>query len=125
VAAAGRSVRPEIGAVFNQEAFFRICAAWGAARVAPGSKTPVSAIPTLILTGEYDPITPPDFGRRAGQTLANSFLFEFPGVGHNVSGGSPCAHTIMLRFLDDPTRRPDADCIAQMGPPAWIIPPAP
>jgi pimeloyl-ACP methyl ester carboxylesterase len=126
VAAARRRVRPEIGDVFTQEAFFRICSAWGAARVSPSIKAPVvSAIPTLILAGQYDPITPPDFGRIAGRTLRNSVVFEFPGVGHYAGSGSPCAHAIMLQFLNNPEQRPDAACIDQMGPPSWIIPPTP
>ena len=125
VAAARPRVRPEIGDVFTQEDFLRVCAAWAAARVSPSIKTPVvSAIPTLILAGQYDPITPPDFGRIAGRTLRNSVVFEFPGVGHYAGNGSPCAHAIMMQFLNAPTRRPDAGCIAQMKPPAWIIPPA-
>jgi hypothetical protein len=78
----------------------------------------------LILAGQYDPITPPEFGRIAARTLRNSFAFEFPGIGHYVMGGSPCAATIMTQFLRNPTRRPDAGCIAQMGPPQWVIPSA-
>jgi pimeloyl-ACP methyl ester carboxylesterase len=124
VAAAGRRVRPEIAAVFTQEDFFRICAKWGAAHVSPSIKTPVvSATPTLILAGGYDPITPPEFGRIAARTLRNSFVYEFPGVGHAVTQGSACAHLIMLQFLNDPTLRPEASCIRQMRPPAWVIPP--
>jgi len=125
VAAALRRVRSEIGDVFTQEDFFRTCAAWGAARLSPSIKTPVhSTIPTLILAGQFDPATPPEYGRIAAKTLPNSFFFEFPGVGHNVRPGSPCAHGIMMQFLKTPTRRPDAGCIAQMKPPAWVIPPA-
>jgi pimeloyl-ACP methyl ester carboxylesterase len=124
VAAARRRVRPEIGDIFTQDAFFRTCEAWGAARVSPSIKTPVvSPVPALILAGQYDPATPPDWGRIAGRTLPDSLFFEFPGVGHYVRVGSPCAHAIMLQFLNNPTRRPDAGCIAQMGPPSWIIPP--
>jgi pimeloyl-ACP methyl ester carboxylesterase len=126
VARAGRRVRSEIADVFTFESVFRVCSEWGAARISPSIKTPVvSAIPTLILAGQYDPATPPEFGRIASRTLRNSFFFEFPGVGHYVGGGSPCAHDIMLQFLNDPKQRPDAACIDQMGPPAWIIPPAP
>jgi pimeloyl-ACP methyl ester carboxylesterase len=124
VAAARRPVRPEIGDVFTQEDLFRTCAAWGAARVSPSIKTPVvSPIPTLILAGQFDPATPPRYGLQAGRTLPQSFFFEFPGVGHNVGFGSPCAHAIMMQFLKTPTRRPDDGCIADMGPPSWVIPP--
>jgi pimeloyl-ACP methyl ester carboxylesterase len=126
VAAARARVRREIGDVFTQEDFFRVCGQWGAARVSPSIKNPVvSSIPTLILAGQYDPITPPSFGGIAGRTLRNSFVFEFPGVGHYVRGASPCAHAIMMQFLANPERRPNAGCIDQMGPPPWVIPPLP
>ncbi|MGD9891437.1 MAG: alpha/beta fold hydrolase [Dehalococcoidia bacterium] len=125
VAAARQRVRPEIGDIFTQEDFFRVCSTWGAARLLPTVKLPVvSAIPTLILSGQYDPITPPAYGRMVARTLLRSTFFEFPGVGHVTTGGFACAHSIMLQFLANPTRRPDAACIAQMGPPEWIIPAA-
>ncbi len=35
-----------------------------------------SNIPTLILTGEYDPVTPPHWGELAAETLSQSYYFE-------------------------------------------------
>jgi pimeloyl-ACP methyl ester carboxylesterase len=82
----------------------------------------VSDTPALILAGEYDPLTAPLYGTIAGRTLRNSHVFEFPAIGHDAQRGSPCAHAMMMDFLANPTVAPSAACIADMQPPAWVIP---
>ncbi len=72
-----------------------------------------SSVPTLVLEGQFDPITPPVFGERVASNLPNSFYFEFPGIGHG-SFTAECPDTIVSQFLDDPTKQPDASCIASM-----------
>jgi pimeloyl-ACP methyl ester carboxylesterase len=99
------------------------CDEWGAAPFDPRDGAPlVSNIPTLILAGEYDPTTPPLFGRRVGETLENSFYFEFPGEGHAPSAGDSCALGIALAFIDDPALEPDSACIAEMDGPHFVVP---
>ena len=123
VAAARKTVRPEIVAALSEHARLRICAGWGAAQIPPSAATPVvSDVQTLILAGEYDPLTPPRYATVAGRTLRNSDWFQFPAMGHNLQRSSPCAHQMIMEFLADPTRTPDAGCIAEMPPPAWVIP---
>jgi pimeloyl-ACP methyl ester carboxylesterase len=121
--AAQRGVRTEIAQAFNEESRFRICAGWGATEPRPSAARPVASdVPTLILAGEYDPRTPPAYAQIAGRSLRNSWSFVFPGIGHFITRLSPCAHRVMIDFLADPALRPDASCIADMGPPAWFIP---
>jgi pimeloyl-ACP methyl ester carboxylesterase len=123
VAAARRTVRPEIVLALDEEARLRICEAWGAAESRSSARTPVvSDAPALILAGEYDPLTPPDYGVITGRTLRNSYLFEFPAVGHNVHRSTPCAHSMMMAFLANPDVAPDAACIEGLPPPAWVVP---
>ncbi len=123
VAAARRNVRREIAEALSDDARLRICEGWGTAQVQPRAVAPVvSDVPTLILAGEYDPLTPPLYAQIAGRTLRNSRWFEFPGIGHNVQRSSPCAHSMMIEFLADPSRAPDASCIGSMQPPVWFIP---
>ncbi len=122
VLAARRNVRPEIAHAFYEDSRLRICAGWGAVQPRPAAGAPVvSRLPTLILAGEYDPLTPPRYATIAGRTLHNSRSFVFPAVGHNVQRASPCAHSMMINFLATSTA-PDASCIASMGPPVWFIP---
>ena len=124
VSAARRNVRPEIAAALREDARLRICAGWGAAQPRPRAATPVvSDVPTLILAGEYDPLTPPRYARIAGRTLRNSTWFKFPAMGHNLQRSAPCAHQMTMEFLANPRLTPDASCIAEMPPPEWVLPP--
>jgi pimeloyl-ACP methyl ester carboxylesterase len=95
--------------------FFGICENWPVEQADPVLKEPVvSDIPTLILEGEFDPVTPLVYAEQVAKHLANSYLYEFPGIGHNILLGSACARSISDQFLDDPTSEPDASCIAEM-----------
>jgi pimeloyl-ACP methyl ester carboxylesterase len=92
-----------------------VCQFWGMKAVPAVQKQPVtSSIPTLILEGEDDPVTPPPNGLLVAQTLSKSYFFLFPGVGHGVASAKPsyiCANEIMNAFWDNPTEKPDASCI--------------
>jgi pimeloyl-ACP methyl ester carboxylesterase len=122
--AARRTVRPEIVDALSEDARLRICAGWGAAQVPRRAEAPVvSDVPTLVLAGEYDPLTPPSYGEIAGRTLTNSSQFHFPGIGHAVVPTSPCGRAIMIGFLSASGQAPDAHCLAGMGTPAWVVPP--
>lgn len=119
---------PEIRNLFDSspnlgEPIFTICETWGAKEADPIENEPVSSdIPTLVLAGEYDPITPPAWGEMVAESLSNSFYLEFSGVGHGVSiSGGECPLSIALAFLDDPTTEPDRSCVAQMSRPAFIV----
>jgi pimeloyl-ACP methyl ester carboxylesterase len=95
--------------------FFGICQNWPVEEADPAIKEPVvSDIPTLILEGEFDPVTPRVYAEEVAAHLSESYLYEFPGVGHNILLGSPCARDIAGRFLEDPTAEPNVSCIDRM-----------
>jgi len=60
----------------------------------------ISDIPTLVLAGEYDPITPPEWGQRVAERLPNSVYVEFPVSGHGVSSSEGCGQTVVIDFLN-------------------------
>ena len=93
-----------------------ICEEWGAAPFDPIEGQPViSDIPTLVLAGEFDPITPVYYAQTVADTLLNSYFFEFPAQGHGVSlWQSECAANIARTFVIAPWAVPDANCIANM-----------
>jgi pimeloyl-ACP methyl ester carboxylesterase len=94
------------------------CGIWHVKGVGPSEKTAVrSAIPTLVLEGQYDPVTPPKNGQLVARSLSRSFYFEFPGTGHGVFVSNRCPFTVWHAFLNDPIHRPDASCIASMRRP--------
>jgi pimeloyl-ACP methyl ester carboxylesterase len=74
---------------------FTICDLWGVDDADPIENEPVSSdIPTLVLAGEYDPITPPVWGEMVAANLSQSFFFEFPrcGARREYRGRMPAQH---------------------------------
>ncbi len=100
-----------------------LCGLWRVGEADSRENQPVhSDIPTLILAGSYDPITPPAWGMRAAETLSSSYFYEFPGYGHGVSVLGGCPTSITQAFLDNPTVAPDGSCIAGIGTPTFTVP---
>jgi len=100
-----------------------ICDVWGAGRAGAREELPVASdVPALVLAGEYDPITPPRWGRAAAEHLPNSYFFEFPGIGHAAVFAHSCPERIALAFLDRPRSEPPATCLARMRGPQFEVP---
>jgi pimeloyl-ACP methyl ester carboxylesterase len=99
-------------------ASFNGCATWAVESLDSAQKEPVtSSTPTLLLAGEYDPITPPSNATLVAGTLSTSYTFVFPGTGHWVGLSHPCPLSIVQEFYDHPQQKPDASCIASMKEP--------
>ena len=95
---------------------YQICQDWNSGQADPIENEPVySQVPTLILAGEFDPITPPEWGLQVKRSLDDSYYFEFPGVGHGASTVEGCPRQITLDFVEDPKRAPDSTCIDGMS----------
>jgi pimeloyl-ACP methyl ester carboxylesterase len=111
---------PESAAEHNPCA---ICEDWNVPQAGPSAKQPLASdIPTLILEGEFDPVTPPEYGELLAGHLPNSYLFTLPGAGHNVLTANECARELVGAFLDDPNRAPGASCIDEMTGVAFDVP---
>lgn len=103
------------GSLFELGNASEFCVAWGAGKADPIENRPVtSSIPALVMAGRFDPITPPDYGRRTAEHLGNAWLVEFPTLAHGVSTVEGCPRSIMLDFLADPFVEPDDACLADM-----------
>lgn len=111
--------------IFN-EAFLEVCAAWNLTAPNPIENEPVtSPIDSLIIAGEYDPVTPSQWGALAAATLENSFIVPtYPRGGHVPSVDSPCLASIVAAFLDAPDQEPDTTCIAAEAPLPFVVTPA-
>lgn len=94
-----------------------VCASWPAARAPEDFYEPVrSSLPTLLLAGEMDPVTPADWAETAARGYPNGTLLRFPGIGHSVLDSDACAVTLARRFLANPRRAPRADCMHNLSP---------
>ena len=70
-----------------------------------------SAVPTLILQGEYDTRTPPENGRALAEQLGNATLVIVPQAGHETWGSGSCVAQIGIGFLRDPQKPVDLACL--------------
>ena len=80
------------------------------------SEAVVSDIPTLLLSGQFDPITPPRWADLAAETLSNSYSFVIPMAGHLVGIDTPCGQKLMGSFLHRPDQIRDSSCLASDQP---------
>lgn len=102
--------------------FYDVCAIWMTAQAPPREAEPVySETPVLLLTGEYDPVTPPRWTRLAAETLPNHVYVELPRGGHGLTDVDECITRITVAFLDNPTRAPRTTCLARAVRP-FVVP---
>ena len=95
----------------------QICEIWDVDPADPSDVDQiVSAIPTLILAGEYDFTTPLRQGEIAAAGLSNVELIEVPSTGHTTLDNA-CARTIMVDFLRAPGG--DRSCLDDIAPIVW------
>jgi pimeloyl-ACP methyl ester carboxylesterase len=102
-------------------------AAWcedlGLDAAGPAFVRPVYAdVPTLLLAGELDWVTPPAWADDAATTLRNGRVVRLQGLGHAAAFANDCAATIVGAFLDDPAGWTDPPCMADLPPPFVIAP---
>ena len=93
------------------------CAVWPKGTMPADFHQPLrSEVPTLVLAGEFDPVTPPRYGKEVVATLPNARLFVLRGQGHNVIGAG-CMPKLVAQFLDsrDPMAL-DGKCLDTLAP---------
>lgn len=92
--------------------FLDLCQKWNVPQLGPEADAPIrSNVPTLVLSGDFDPITPPPFGQAAAETISPSYVFEFPAYGHGAMTSGNCPNALIDAFVRNPERAPDAQCI--------------
>lgn len=103
------------------QSIFELCEEWPAG-AAPEveSQTVSSDIPTLVLAGQYDPITPPSGVDVVREGLPNSYAVLFPNEGHGLVP-TDCGAAVVNGFIADPTSEPDASCVSLSPEPVWTI----
>lgn len=91
------------------------CALWPQAKVERDYAQPIrSDVPVLILTGEWDPVTPPSNGETVAKTLPNSLHIVVPHGAHGIDGleGIECVDRITNEFIERATTKGiDTACV--------------
>ena len=79
----------------------------------------ISEIPTLMVSGGLDPVTPIRTANQALKHLKNGYGVLFPDESHDLA--NPCFLQITEEFLNNPFRKPNLDCSTTSQPLEWNL----
>ncbi|SEA51326.1 Pimeloyl-ACP methyl ester carboxylesterase [Microbulbifer marinus] len=99
--------------------FYSGCQAWPVS-AKPYSAPEERAHPVLLISGEADPITPPDYAERQLVYLSNKQHLIVPGGGH-INSGRGCIPDLIARFLNAPQDSLDQGCVAEIRRPPFMV----
>lgn len=101
------------------------CALWPRGSVPNNYAEPTrSKVPALILTGQWDPVTPPAYGDAAARSLPNSLHVIVPHGGHGFNGldGIDCIDRLILAFIDSGTTKGlDTSCVGKIRRQGFVL----
>ena len=77
------------------------CRNWTAGTLPANAAAPLrSRVPAFLISGEVDPVTPPQNAEEVARTLPNARHVIIPRHGHTLSIGQPCISTALQRFIE-------------------------
>lgn len=103
-----------------------MCAAWPSRELPADFREPVTSdLPVLLLSGEADPVTPPQNGAEVARHLSNALHLVAPGQGHGVAWRG-CTPRLMAEFLESAVAGEDvagldAACIEELSASPFFI----
>ncbi|TFG47923.1 MAG: alpha/beta fold hydrolase, partial [Anaerolineales bacterium] len=96
----------------DQEAYQERCSHWS---LSPPDQMltvmPKSDVPTLLLSGLFDPVTPPEYGEIALKSFQRGQHLIDPIGSHGIAFSDSCTKSIVEIFLDHPEKPVNADCL--------------
>jgi pimeloyl-ACP methyl ester carboxylesterase len=103
----------------------KACEIWPRGDVDPSYFNPVrSLVPALVLSGDLDPVTPPDWGQSVTKYLTNSRHITVPATGHGVVG-TPCGQELISDFIERGTAADlDVSCVSLVRRPPFFLTPS-
>jgi pimeloyl-ACP methyl ester carboxylesterase len=99
-----------------------ICAVWPRGPVDADFAEPLdSAVPALLLSGEFDPATPATYGEMAAEGFRNGRHVVVPGQGHGVTR-LPCVQRLLREFIAaGSVDALDDACVAKIQPAPFFL----
>ncbi len=99
------------------------CEIWPRARVSRDFLSPVRAnVPVLLLSGMWDPATPPSNGEEVAKHLPHGLHVVVPHGGHNYEGldGLDCVKNLQIEFVErGATKGLDTACVEKIRRPPF------
>ncbi len=115
---AGTGVRPVLieGFTSSWTSQNQVCDTLALPVAAPDADAVESQIPTLLASGEFDPITPPGNADEIIGALPNGQEVTINAVGHDpITSSGPCGVQLLSAFLAAPTAELDTACASQLS----------
>ncbi|PHN05369.1 alpha/beta fold hydrolase [Flavilitoribacter nigricans] len=115
---------PEVASLSPAVFDASICDIWGVEKVPDQENQAIrSDIPVLLINGEYDNETPPQWAAAMQENLSNSYHLIFKGWMHTptTNWGNPCAMEVANAFFNTPTEMPDNPCFEAIGNPKFKL----
>ncbi|SEO42277.1 alpha/beta hydrolase fold [Luteibacter sp. UNC138MFCol5.1] len=99
------------------EAFRAACSVWPHGERPANFHAPLkSDVPALLMSGEFDPVTPPRYGDDVVKGLPNGRHLVLKGQGHNVVARG-CMPRVLERFIDKADAKGlDVSCLDRLRP---------
>ena len=99
-----------------------ICEDWPRGPVDTDFAEPLdSAVPALLLSGEFDPATPASWGAMAAKGFRNGLHVVVPGQGHGQAR-LPCVQKLLRRFIDAGSAAGlDTACVGTIKPAPFFL----
>ncbi len=105
-------------AVYDNE----ICEIWSVNKESEiENKAVKSDIPVLLISGEYDELTPIKWAESMTNNLVNSYHLIFKGWKHGptTNWSNQCAMELANKFFNNPNEKPNADCFEKIVSPEF------
>lgn len=118
-------VRPQVVEVEKDSPaeFLKACQMWQVKDLGSSVDQPVTSdVPTLLLSGGFDPITPANYAAEVAKGLSHAYNVVIPTGGHGQMLDGKCQNSIILAFLHDPQTQPDTSCVASLNKPEFYTP---
>ncbi len=107
---AEKKLPPSLVQVLGATGILAECGTWNVAPALPEEHlAAASDVPTLVLSGFHDPVTPPEWASLAATTLTHSQLLNFKNVAHGIISET-CAGSLMNTYWNDPSGDPSGQC---------------
>jgi hypothetical protein len=105
---------------YRTRTYLRVCQEWSRGDISADFYEPVkSDVPVLMLSSEFDPATPPQFGRAAAEFPTNSRQIVIRNIVHGY--GSDCLRNITADFISKGSAEQlDTACVAGLRPPTFV-----
>ncbi len=127
-------IKPDEGERLSQNTFlgdYRLkqqraaCELWPRSPIPPDYSSPVqSALPVLIFTGQWDPVTPPSNGNFVAKSFSNSLHLVVPQGGHGFGGmqGVECVNKLQSEFVERGSiKELDTSCVKGIKRQPWVL----